>query len=141
MKILFGLAFLFLFSVCVFPQSRTEKEVSATINAWADSILKRDMTALGKILADDIIITDYTGKTRGKTEELEVLKPMPHVKTISVENEDVKIRIYGKSAVVTAMTKMKFNIAGWIRVWRCATPLFLLNGTGAGRSSRCRQRG
>jgi ketosteroid isomerase-like protein len=112
MKIIFSIMFLLLAASVSFSQTRSEREVSDTIKRWADSILKRDMTALGNILADDIIITDYTGKTRGKAEELDVLKPMPHVKTISVENEDVKIKLYGKSAVVTALTKMKFNIGG-----------------------------
>jgi len=106
------LALFLLPAITAFSQSKAEREVSDTIRQWADSILRRDMTALGKILADDIIITDYTGKIRGKAEELDILKPMPHVKTISVDNEDVKIKVYGRSAVVTALTKMKFNIGG-----------------------------
>jgi ketosteroid isomerase-like protein len=70
------------------------------------------MDSLEKILADDIVITDYNGKVRGKKEELEILKPSPDVKTISVENEDVKIKIHGKTAVVTALTIMLFNVGG-----------------------------
>jgi ketosteroid isomerase-like protein len=96
----------------VFPQSKAEREVSETVKQWADSIVSRDMDALGRILADDIVITDYNGKVRGKKEELEILKPSPDVKTISVENEDVKIKVHGKTSVVTALTIMLFNIGG-----------------------------
>jgi ketosteroid isomerase-like protein len=112
MKIMYCLGLVLLSAIAVFPQPRTEREVSDTVKSWAASIVSRDMSALGRILADDIVITDYTGKVRGKAEELEILKPMPHVKTISVDNEDVKIKVYGKTAVVTALTKMKFNIGG-----------------------------
>lgn len=112
MKLIIFLVLLFLSALTCFSQSKTEREVDATIKQWAATIVCRDMTALGKILADDIVITDYTGKLRGKAEELEVLKPMPHVKTISVDSEDVKIKVFGKTVVVTALTKMKFNIGG-----------------------------
>ena len=102
MKKIVLLALFLLPAITAFSQSKAEREVSDTIKQWADLILKRDMTALAKILADDIIITDYTGKIRGKAEELDILKPMPHVKTVSVDNEDVKIKIYG-------------NIGRWLR--------------------------
>lgn len=112
MKIFFCIALFFLSALTAFPQSKAEREVSATVKKWAASIVSRDMDALGKILADDIIITDYNGKTRGKKEELEILKPSPDVKTISVENEDIRVKIYGKTAVVTALTNMVFEIVG-----------------------------
>jgi ketosteroid isomerase-like protein len=112
MKIFLILTFLLFPALAVFPQSRAKREVSDTVKRWAGSIVSRDMDALGWVLADDIVITDYNGKVRGKKEELEVLKPSPDVKTISVENEDVKIKVHGKTAVVTALTVMVFNIGG-----------------------------
>jgi uncharacterized protein (TIGR02246 family) len=96
--------------LAAFPQSKAEREVSDTVKQWAASIVSRDMNALAKILADDVVITDYNGKVRGKKEELEILKPSPDVKTISVENEDVNIKVRGKTAIVTALTIMLFNI-------------------------------
>lgn len=99
-------------SISGFSQSKAQREVSDTVKQWAASIVSRDMDAMGKILADDIVITDYNGKVRGKKEELEILKPSPDVKTISVENEDLKVKVYGKTAVVTALTVMLFNIGG-----------------------------
>lgn len=112
MKAILYTTLLLLSAITCFPQSKAERDVSATVKEWAATIVSRDMDALGKILADDIIITDFNGATRGKKEELQVLAPSPGVKTISVENEDVKIKIYGQTAVVTALTRMVFEIVG-----------------------------
>jgi uncharacterized protein (TIGR02246 family) len=106
------LALILVSSYAVFPQSRAEREVSDTVKQWASSIVSRDMDALGRVLSDDIVITDSSGNVRGKKEELEILKPSPQVKTVSVDNDEVKIRVFGKTAVVTALTKMVFNIGG-----------------------------
>jgi ketosteroid isomerase-like protein len=106
------LTFILVAAISGLSQSKAEREVSDTVKRWAASIVSRDMDALGQIMADDIVITDYNGKVRGKKEELEILKPSPDVKTISVENEDVKIKIHGKTAVVAALTIMVFNIGG-----------------------------
>lgn len=86
------------------------KEIFAAIAKWADAVRDRDTKALDKIFEADLIITTYDGKTRGKAEELEVLKPGGDLKTVSVNNEDVKVRIFDKTAVVTALTRMKFVI-------------------------------
>lgn len=108
-----SLAFLILLvTTSASAQSKAEREVSETVKQWAATIVSRDMDALGRILADDIIITDFNGGTRGKKEELEVLKPVAGVKTVSVDNEDVKIKIFDKTAVVTALTKMVFDLNG-----------------------------
>ncbi len=51
-----------------------------------------------------------TAKLTGKKEELEALKPSAAVKTVSIRNEDLKVRVFGNAAVVTALTKMQFVI-------------------------------
>jgi ketosteroid isomerase-like protein len=113
-KTIFASVALLIFSLAAFGQemSKSEKEVRETVKQWADAILNRDAAALDKILSADLIVTSFDGKTRGKAEELLVVKPNPEVKTISVENEDLRVKIYGKTAVATALTKMQFNISG-----------------------------
>ena len=111
-KQIFILSILLLCSSFVSAQSKSEKEVRQAVQQWADSILNRDASALDRILHADLIVTTFDGKTRGKAEELTVVKPNPEVKTVSVENEDLRVKIYGKTAVVTALTKMKFVISG-----------------------------
>lgn len=111
-KQIFILSILILCASFASAQSKSEKEVRETVKQWADSIVNRDAAALDKILSADLIVTTFDGKTRGKTEELTVVKPNPDVETVSVENEDLRVKIYGKTAVVTALTKMKFVISG-----------------------------
>lgn len=92
--------------------NKKEQEVRTVLKLWADAVVSRDMSALDKLFSDDLFITDHNGGTRGKKEEMEALKPSPGVKTLSVDNEDVRIRTYDKTAVVTAIVKMRFEIGG-----------------------------
>jgi ketosteroid isomerase-like protein len=66
MKIFLVLALLLLPSLAVFPQSKAEREVADTVRQWADLMVSRDMDTLGRILADDIVITDYTARSGGR---------------------------------------------------------------------------
>lgn len=91
-------------------QRKAASEVLATLTVWADAVRDRDAKALDNLFAGELIITTYDGKVRGKKEELDVLKPNPSVRTVSVVNEDVGIKIFGEAAVVTALTKMQFVI-------------------------------
>jgi ketosteroid isomerase-like protein len=92
--------------------SKEEQEVRAAVKEWAEAMVSRDMSVLDKLFADDLFITAYDGSTRGKKEELEGLEPSPDVKTLSVENEELRVRIYNRSAVVTAIVRMRFEIGG-----------------------------
>ncbi len=100
------------FSQAPAASSNNAKEVFATIVKWADAVRDRDMKVLGELFADDLIVTSHDGKTRGKKEELEVLRPDPNVKTLSVANDDIGVRVFGEVAVVTALTRMQFVIGG-----------------------------
>ncbi|MGD9563660.1 MAG: nuclear transport factor 2 family protein [Pyrinomonadaceae bacterium] len=92
--------------------SKRGQEVVATIAKWADAVRDRDVKALDSIFDDEVIITTYDGKTRGKAEELGVMKPSPNFRMSSVANEDMAIKLFGDVAVVTALTKMKMIAAG-----------------------------
>lgn len=85
-------------------------EVLATIAKWADAVRDRNTRSLDPIFADDIVITSFEGSVRGKKEEMEVLKPNPAIRTESVTNEDVGLKIFGDVAVVTALTKLNFIV-------------------------------
>ncbi len=91
-------------------QRKSAGEVMATLAVWADAVRDRDTKALEQLFADDMVITAFDGSVRGKKEELEVLKPNPNLRTTSVANEDVGLKIFGEVAVVTALTKMEFVV-------------------------------
>jgi ketosteroid isomerase-like protein len=88
------------------PSPQATAEVEATLrrllDEWADAYVRHDTRALGRILADDLIVTraspdqetqakdDYLAKVKADTE-----------KHVSITREDERIRVYGDSAVVT----------------------------------------
>ena len=84
------------------------KEVFATIAKWGEAVRARNTKSLGEIFEENAVITTYEGKTRGKKEELELLKPRPDFRGISVKNEDIKVRVFGNAAVATAECRMAY---------------------------------
>jgi len=90
------------------PVTKEGHEVFATITKWADAVKNRNVKQLDELFAEDLIVTTFEGETRGKEEEIEKLKPRENMQTHSVKNEDIKVRIYGTAAVVTALVKMDF---------------------------------
>jgi uncharacterized protein (TIGR02246 family) len=110
-----GLIFILALSVAAQrPPSQAEldsaKAVMETLVKWADAVRDRDMKTLDRLFADELFVTTSDGKTLGRSEELAALKPTPGVRTVSVTNENIRIKIYGDTAVVTALTKLVFVI-------------------------------
>lgn len=96
------------------PKPTAEREIRRVIDAWARAVKNRDQESLDRLFADDLFITDYNGGTRGKRQELEILKPSSTTQTISVTNENLRVRTFPKSnvAVVTAIVRMVFRTSG-----------------------------
>jgi ketosteroid isomerase-like protein len=84
------------------------KEVFATIAKWGEGVRARNTKALNEVFEDNVIITTYDGKTRGKMAELELLKPDPNVRTLGVKNEDVKVRVFGNAAIATGECRINY---------------------------------
>lgn len=91
-----------------------EQEVRSFIARWAAAVKDRDTDALASLFADDLLITVDGGSTRGKKEELDILKPSATTRTVSVTNEDVRVATFPRSnvAVVTAIVRMVFRTNG-----------------------------
>jgi ketosteroid isomerase-like protein len=73
---------------------------------FTQAIVKNDAEAIGQFLADDWVIIDPDGGMIDKSRFLTVIKSgtLTHE---SMESDDVVVRIYGDSAVVTALTTSK----------------------------------
>ncbi len=84
-----------------------EQEVRSVITRWATAVKNRDTGALDSIFGDDLFITDFNGGTRTKEQELDILKPSPSTKTMSVANEGLKIKTWPRSAVAVATAKVR----------------------------------
>ncbi len=84
------------------------KEVFATIAKWGEAVRARNTKTLDEIFEENVVITTFDGKTRGKVAELELLKPDPKIRTLSVQNEDIKVRVFGNAAVATGESRINF---------------------------------
>jgi ketosteroid isomerase-like protein len=68
--------------------------------SWNDLRLKADVTGLDKLLADDWLLTHSDGRVQDKKDYLQELSSRTRSNQ-AIENEDVSIRHYGGTAVVT----------------------------------------
>ena len=88
-----------------------EEELLKLESAFADAIVKNDLESIGRIVADDWIIVDPNGEIVDRTRFFEVIKSGALTHDI-MESEDFRVRVYGESAVVTAITSTKGKFMG-----------------------------
>ena len=92
-----------------------QQQVMALNRAWAEAITKGDAATLGRILADDVIITSGSGEIRTKAAEIKDSAGAPDPDFVWIRpftTEDVRIRIYRDAAVVTGRAKWGFKYKG-----------------------------
>ena len=78
---------------------------------FARAVTNNDAGALDRFLADDWIIVDPDGSIIDKARFLDVIRSgaLSHE---SMENTDLRVRLYGNTAVVTALTTSKGKFMG-----------------------------
>src|SRR5258706_13737686 len=94
-----------IFMVSVYAQNRAdtgklEKEVLEVDTQRADAYVNGDVATLERILADDVTYVHPTGKVETKAEVIAGFKQQDR-KYKSIKRDDVVVRIYGNTAVVT----------------------------------------
>lgn len=109
MRILFaGLILLAIFSFAfgqmkneTSAQNDVEQELKRLESEWLNSYLRGDKQTFDRIVADDFTGTDESGKTRSKAEERTLVQAAPASVNASLTAEDVHVRVYQETAVVT----------------------------------------
>lgn len=78
---------------------------------FEEAVVSNDAAAIGRLLADDWIIVGPDGRIIDKSRFLEVIKSgaLSHEK---MESEDLRVRIYDNTAIVTALTTSKGKFMG-----------------------------
>lgn len=91
--------------------SEAEEELLRVEKEFAETIVCNDLERLGRVVADDWIIIDPNGEIVDRARFFEVIKSgsLTHE---AMESEDLRVRIYGESAVVTAVTRTKGEFMG-----------------------------
>jgi ketosteroid isomerase-like protein len=87
-----------------------QEEILRLEKEFSQAIVKNDAEAVGRFLADDWIIIDPDGGLIDRARFLGVIKSGALTHEM-MESDDARVRIYGNTAVVTALTttKGKFN--------------------------------
>lgn len=87
------------------------EEVLNLEEAFAEAIVKNDVEGIGRLVANDWIIIDADGQMVDRTRFFEVIKSGALTHDM-MESEDFRVRVYGESAVVTAVTRTKGKFMG-----------------------------
>ena len=78
---------------------------------FSEAIVENDAEAVGQFLADDWIIIDPDGSIIDKARFLDVIKSGTLTHEM-MESSDPRVRIYGNTAVITALTTSKGKYMG-----------------------------
>jgi len=115
------------------PRSDAETKILALENAWNQAQIHHDATALGTLLPETFVYTDYDGTVMTRAQFLVDLKDPNYVATL-VANENEHVFTYDNAAVMTGTyhTKGKYKGAPfehwgrftdmWVRqngLWLC----------------------
>ena len=89
------------------------QEVEAAEHAWSKAFLRHDLDALSRLLADDFVGIDGRGVVSDKAGELEEAKAPPPgfdgPVLVREDLSDVRVRVYGSTAILTALNTAQFN--------------------------------
>jgi len=91
--------------------SERQEELLKIEKEFAQAIVSNDLEGIGRIVADEWIIIDPNGEIVDRTRFFEVIKSGALTHEM-MESEDLRVRVYGDSAVVTAVTRTKGAFMG-----------------------------
>jgi len=131
MKIKTLAAFLFLgvAAACVAPSPaerdrQAAEELTRIEAALPEAVLRRDTAALERVLADDFLGVNPVGKDLTRADVIAQITS-PEAQWESLRHEDIRVRVFGDCAVVTARSVVKARHQGreasgrfrYLRVW------------------------
>ncbi len=108
------------------PDPQTEKEILAVMAAYKQATMQKDAGALGRILSDDLTYTHSSNLHQDKAAVLAALNGKSVVE--AMEFKDLRIRVYGSSAVVTTDVETRSNNAGAVTTTRLHVLHVLVKG-------------
>src|ERR1051325_6625541 len=88
-----------------------EKELLKLEEEFARAIVRNDLEGIARLVTDDWIIIDPNGEMVDRRRFFEVIKSGALTHEM-MQSEDPRVRVYGHSAVVTAVTRTKWKFMG-----------------------------
>jgi ketosteroid isomerase-like protein len=90
---------------------KMQDEVLKAEKEFSQAIVKNDAEAVGRFLADDWIIIDPDGGIIDRATFLGIMRSGSLTHEM-MESDDARVRIYGNTAIVTALTTTKGKFSG-----------------------------
>jgi uncharacterized protein (TIGR02246 family) len=81
-------------------KNKDEQAVLKQLDNWIEALKRNDMTALNRIIAEDFMLVEVNGNFLNREQDLEAVKT-GDLKFQSMKTEDVKVFVYGETAIVT----------------------------------------
>jgi ketosteroid isomerase-like protein len=98
------------------PQARPAEPAADAVRRVAaersEALVRRDLAALDRILAPEFVYTNASGEVLDKERYLARYVRDPAVKWLSQEITDVRVRVFGASAVVTCAVRDRAEFQG-----------------------------
>lgn len=91
--------------------SKVQPEIMKVDTAIRQAIVHADTAALDRLLVDEWIVTHTNGRQQTKTQFIEAFRS-GRVRFEQMDLDDVKIRVFGKTAVLTARITDKVVFKG-----------------------------
>ncbi len=104
----FGLVFM---AAPLVGQSDVAGHLKHLGRTWDEALVKKDRATLERILADDFLFTGPTGRVGTKQQMIENILS-PDLVMDPFQAEDVKVRIYGTTAILTGSVAQKGTLRG-----------------------------
>ena len=90
---------------------KVEQEIKRLELEWFDSYVRGNRAAFDRIVADEAVITYGNGKIGNKAEAIAEIK-VPADPSYSLTSDDVQVRVYGDTAIVTGRVTEKGTFNG-----------------------------
>ena len=93
-------------------ETTDEQEVRQMIQKYRSALLQRDIPMLEKIWADDYVFVNASGEVLTKAQRLSNLKSGATSLDSIKQEENITVRVYQNSAVVTSRVTLKGQYSG-----------------------------
>jgi ketosteroid isomerase-like protein len=92
-------------------EQQTEREIRQLETRRFEAVVRSDVGALNEILSDDLTYIHATGVHETKAEFIGKLKS-GQLRYESLTPEDMHVRVYGTTGVVTGLARVKVQVKG-----------------------------
>ena len=107
------------------PDAQTEKEIRSMMEAYRQALLHKDAAALAPLLSDDLTYTHSSNLHQDKPAVLASMKGKP---ADAIDFNNLSIRVYGNTAVVTTDLETRTSNAGTVSVTKLHVLHVLVKG-------------